>query len=754
MIRAAYRTAKSWTRLRTNRSRWPFRGVSLCILVASLAMAYTMAPKAEAASPDSMAASEEDPLAADEDLAELAREYIEAVTQKTRLEIQRSFYEHEIDQLQDMQRQILSKNPTMRLKRVNEYLLPSVLSAQEQNFDAWQEDVEATADTMRRDAEESQKYWVTVRSEANQQASRLFDVKAQSAFATRLALLLNKYNRWLWVWGVFAVCMFLLAFWFSDRQYYRRLFWVWRGKLAGRIGLLFLLFAVPVLPLLIIFFFGNRTYESLASFGSGQDTSPRQTMTAEIDAIQQAVEQEDLEQKTQVAQIDYELATEEWLRNAVATLETPRSGDIPQRWATTWLESRKTVLNLEENQALLKAYTDGLDTDLKRLEQLNQELGSHESNWADVVKTRQTTSGFLGAGLLLFYGGMSLMLLRRLRRRRVENAKTCPRCLAVGTLEPVQGKSLHQVGAGELRCTNVISDDPFEECEFVFNETYRERIKLCFPTLGVAESGKTHGLTMMYRELNLGRCPDHVHFERIRSAGSEQFDKLVDMVLNQRMKLGNTLAHRLPHPLIFSFRDNDRFGKSNVLANLFDYAGQVTRDVEHQHRYRALNADGYFFFLDPTKVAEKQIEALANFREDLRIYRRIKDGQQIHSPVALCLSKLDLLVNQDFGQGSDVVSQFYDELDRIDGEYPPFSREMIERRSELMANMRDVIWPGWNIEREIQNLFGDRFAFFPLTPVGLDRPGVEDLSQRNIEPYGILEPLLWLLHINMYPILK
>ncbi len=709
---------------------------------------------AEAALPSSVEKADQNPLAADEDLSELAREYIEAVSRKTRLETQRSFYEYEIDQLQDMQRQTLPKNPTMRLKRVDEHLLPSILSAQELNLHAWQKDVDAATERIRRDAEVTQKHWLAVRSEANQQASRLFDVKAQSAFATRIALLLNKYNRWLWVWGVFAVCMFLLAFWFSDRHYYRRLFWVWRGKLAGRIGLLLLLFAVPAVPLIVIFLYGNRTYESLASLGSGQETSPRQTMIAEIDAIQQAVKQEDLEQKTQVAESDYEQATDRWLKNAVATLETPQSGDIPKRWATTWLEGRRTVLSLEENQALLKAYTDGLDTDLTHLEQLNQELGSHESNWADVVKTRQTTSGFLGAGLLLFYGGMSLVLLRRISRRRREISATCPRCLAENTLESVDGKSLHEIGGGELRCTNVISDDPYEECEFVFNASYRERVKLGFPALGVASSGKTHWLAMVYRELNRGRCPEQVHFERIRSAASSQFDTIVDQILHNRMRTSATRANRLPHPLIFSFRDNDRFAKSSVLASLFDYAGQVTIDTDHHHRFRALNANGYFFFLDPTLAEEQQVQALSNFREDLRLHRRVKDGQQIHSPVALCLTKLDLMINQDFGQGSDVVSQFYDELDRIDGEYPPFSHEMIEKRSQLTASMREVIWPGWNIEREIRNLFGDRFAFFPLTPVGLDRPGIDDLSQRNIEPYGILEPLLWLLHMNGYPILE
>ena len=40
--------------------------------------------------------------------------------------------------------------------------------------------------------------------------------------------------------------------------------------------------------------------------------------------------------------------------------------------------------------------------------------------------------------------------------------------------------------------------------------------------------------------------------------------------------------------------------------------------------------------------------------------------------------------------------------------------------------------------------------FFPMTPVGLDRPGETNLASRIIAPVGTLEPLLWLLHMNGY----
>jgi hypothetical protein len=39
-----------------------------------------------------------------------------------------------------------------------------------------------------------------------------------------------------------------------------------------------------------------------------------------------------------------------------------------------------------------------------------------------------------------------------------------------------------------------------------------------------------------------------------------------------------------------------------------------------------------------------------------------------------------------------------------------------------------------------------------LTPVGLEGARETDLSNRVISPVGILDPLLWLLHMNGYPV--
>jgi len=67
-----------------------------------------------------------------------------------------------------------------------------------------------------------------------------------------------------------------------------------------------------------------------------------------------------------------------------------------------------------------------------------------------------------------------------------------------------------------------------------------------------------------------------------------------------------------------------------------------------------------------------------------------------------------------------------------------------------MQDLCDLIWPGWEIEKVVSDVFGGRCIFFPLTPVGLNESGETDLSRRTISPLGILHPLMWLLHMIGY----
>ncbi|MFH1921250.1 MAG: hypothetical protein ABIP48_15390, partial [Planctomycetota bacterium] len=203
--------------------------------------------------------------------------------------------------------------------------------------------------------------------------------------------------------------------------------------------------------------------------------------------------------------------------------------------------------------------------------------------------------------------------------------------------------------------------------------------------------------------------------------------------------------------------DNDPWGRSDLLVNVFDYSGEVTEGalstLNDEQRRRALKADGYIFFLDPTEPLENQKSGLTRLRRDLRVTRKVRPNRSLQTPVALCVSKIDYVASM----APDFAGHFNDELRRIDTEGEDMSMEFIEARSDLALKLCRRIWPGWDIERLIRDLFGGRYRFFPLTPISLDVPenvSPDDLRDRAVDPFGIVEPLVWLLHMNGYPILK
>ncbi len=300
-----------------------------------------------------------------------------------------------------------------------------------------------------------------------------------------------------------------------------------------------------------------------------------------------------------------------------------------------------------------------------------------------------------------------------------------------------------------------------EKCRFRFPSRYRDRTKLCFPTLGHTSSGKTFWLAMVYHQLKKGKRPQDVEMVNIRSSQSQLFDEIVSRIIEERLGPEGTQTAMLPYPLTFRFRDKDRWGVSSPLLTIFDYPGEVAKASDpnarhpmHAHRQRALDADGYLLFLDPTLPSETQATDLQGFRDDLCNLKGIEIGTKLRVPVAICLSKLDLLVKIEKLQGiSGEAEHFYTELKKADPSGRALDARTIQKRSRLTEELCSVLWPQWEIQNTIEGLFGNRFLFFPLTPVGLENLGEEDLNKRMILPYAIHAPLLWLLHMNGYPVL-
>lgn len=585
--------------------------------------------------------------------------------------------------------------------------------------------------------------WREVRTALNDRRLQLAAVQESRQKAGQWASLLSVDNRWFWLFGLVAVASLFAVALHERRHEFRRMVNGGKARAMGLSKFLTGVVAFMLLVTLTLFLFGNVLYESLLHITSSQ-VSLREEILNENRAIAKSLAE--LEPRQNAQRGNYEQAVAAW-QKTLADAYQVESGLFDQ-----WKKTREDILALQVALAVQTGVAKQLDSDLTQMAALDKELAANTADTEDYYRRRQWIRGGLGLGMLGMAAAGGIVLGRGVRRRKRRTRDTCPMCLGHRTFEPLRNDG--HLGLDMVQCKNRVSTEG-DECEFTFHSMYREIDKLCFPTLGIPQSGKTFWLAMVYRELNRGNFPDVVQFEKVKSTKSDDFDRIVDETLNQKMRPENTQVGRIPHPLIFNFMDKDRLGPSNSLISIFDYSGEIT--ISHSlhdsfQRRRALDADGFLFFLDPTNPSEAQSQALADFREDVRRIKGLKAGQQIKSPVALCVSKIDLMVNQLYADAGDggIIHNFYRELGEIGWD---MNLSTIEAHSKLVAELRDTIWPGWQIERQIHDLFGGRYMFFPLTPVGLDRPGETDLSHRTIEPVGLLEPLLWLLHMNGRPVL-
>jgi hypothetical protein len=358
-------------------------------------------------------------------------------------------------------------------------------------------------------------------------------------------------------------------------------------------------------------------------------------------------------------------------------------------------------------------------------------------------------TGLVIASVFSAIGVLAVVSLYRSQQRR-RNREICPKCLAVGTLR------IEAAGSSDVRCVNVVQSQPHEECDFTFPAYYLDHPKLALTGLGIPYAGKSHWMAMLYSQIGRGDYLSEIELTPLRNARRRQMDDYVDQILRQRETIAATMIERLPDPLVFELRDRKR---RHSLINLFDFAGEVTvrDDFNSSLRRRQLDAEGYLFFLDPTQPHEIQASALTNFCTSSRLYRKIPPQARINAPLAICLTKLDLMMQQTYYDPGGAIDHFYDELRAIDPSGRDMSAATIQARSHLTASLLPMIWPGWSPLRLAQSFFGSRFMIFPMTPVGLNdlatAPSM-DLSDRIIEPYAICGPVLWLLEQNGYSVIK
>ncbi len=383
---------------------------------------------------------------------------------------------------------------------------------------------------------------------------------------------------------------------------------------------------------------------------------------------------------------------------------------------------------------------------------------------AFVVSSRgsATTAGLLRLAACVGFilaAALPMNLVRSRRRRELkEQSEICPRCLNKGTLDYVDAATDAIEGLQARFRLKVCL------CDYEIRENYILQNRLCFPTVGVKASGKTHWMMMLYDTIKNANIPVASAIRKIPSREDARFDELVRRLLYEGGSLDPTTLN-LPYPLTFHVHDADPLGPNKTMVNLFDFSGEMRNFTidQSEFRSRALLCEGFTLFLDPIQVSptrltkvgevtiEEQIQTLAQFAEEMHAIRGLAAENPIDMPIAVCVSKMDLIVAGNV-MGTQAIP-LVNELRATMTEKVDLS--LIHQRSQLCARAIPMMFPGWNVERTLRENFGGRYMFFPMSAVGLEGAelGVEDLSRRTIAPFGMIEPLLWLLHMHGYCVL-
>jgi hypothetical protein len=359
----------------------------------------------------------------------------------------------------------------------------------------------------------------------------------------------------------------------------------------------------------------------------------------------------------------------------------------------------------------------------------------------------------VGVGLLLLALVPPYLIRRGPRHQLEEAAKRCPCCAQEDTLAPENIPGPNNRPLPYMRCI----------CGYEFPASYRELPRLCLPTVGVPSSGKTHWLLTVYDRIKNQKVPVPASFTQEASMADEEFARLAKLLFGRQHERAPATQYGLGWPLLFHARDLGSFGGDAAMINVFDFSGELMkRSIYKDHlRAQALAMDGFVLFLDPTQVdelsmyelrLEDQLEALDRFKKELREVRGLKVGARLDVPVAVCLSKLDLITvrNQIQTQAKPWLRELRTTL--RDRSY--VTLEMLHRRSEMCEDALPSLFPGTDIRGILRSAFGNHFLFFPISVIGLEESVLGQDELHHTDPFGVVEPVLWLLHMHGYRIFE
>jgi hypothetical protein len=481
------------------------------------------------------------------------------------------------------------------------------------------------------------------------------------------------------------------------------------------------------------------------------------------------------------ANVKWNAALESWVK-----LVTPKVGGEPVDKVVR--EGETNTRDLFRSAALAARladrFADEANSERSQLATDKTKLGELTSGakWRALA---YTVARCTGAAVLFVIAIWPFVRARRAEAAAIRaDARKCPRCFGTklvvektaaapgtGDDDEARPSGYKKGGKGapkEKPKAEAPKESGYVECKtcgFRFLRSYQKVRRLCFPVVGVRASGKTQMLATGYDRVRRRTAPTCAVVQPAPSLGDKRFEAFIDEIMNMKRATAATF-HDMPDPVMLHVRDADASAPNTVLVNLFDYSGELVNqsiDIDRLKK-QAVQMDGFMLFLDPTQLygdgvkvtLDRQLAALNEFMADMREARNVPVGQVIPVPVAVCITKFDLLLNENPIQGQCVPF-----IRRMLSEFnPPQPKQTdlatVQGRSAIVEQMLELMFPGVDIRELVESYFGPQMMFFPVSSVSLfeNELGVTDMTRRTIAPFGVAEPFLWLLHMHGYEVFE
>ena len=352
--------------------------------------------------------------------------------------------------------------------------------------------------------------------------------------------------------------------------------------------------------------------------------------------------------------------------------------------------------------------------------------------------------------------GLNAYVQRRRHRRRMA---VCPGCgLPADEFEVADDSvvSMEQHQDDLVVCRNIISESPFAECSLTLPRWSLDVPWLWFAGVGgTCSAGQTTWNAACSSRLRPFLINEKVSVESLPFAGQLNFNHIWDYIEGSKSFPPATQPVSRPKPWCVAVRTRARRATLRIVA-VSDFAGEIPRHCTLEDRpYRdLLDKDGHLFFIDLTQVKRIQLEVFHRFLVNLRATRGLRNAETRLSPIAVCIGKLDLL--PECQNGSENIARAIRCIQEIRDSGPAdeaTTLTAIRRRHELILKHSELFGCVKSLNGRLQDECGkDGFMFFPMASVGW--VGRDLSAAATIEPYAVVDPLLWLMHVSGMKILS